>query len=75
MVSKIKDLFIIKVNYIDTLTIETYRANSENLNVVIRVQKVKQLGLTRPRGGGGGGHLGIFWVGMCRPGIQIGTPF
>ena len=25
--------------------------------------------------GGGGGHLGIFWVGMCRPGLQIGTPF
>ena len=25
----------------------------------------------RPRGG----HLGIFWVGMCRPGLQIGTPF
>ena len=24
---------------------------------------------------GGGGHLGIFWVGMCRPGLQIGTPF
>ena len=23
----------------------------------------------------GGGHLGIFWVGMCRPGLQIGTPF
>ena len=22
----------------------------------------------------GGGHLGIFWVGMCRPGFQIGTP-
>ena len=21
------------------------------------------------------GHLGIFWVGMCRPGLQIGTPF
>ena len=20
-----------------------------------------------------GGHLGIFWVGMCRPGLQIGT--
>ena len=20
-------------------------------------------------------HLGIFWVGMCRPGLQIGTPF
>ena len=25
--------------------------------------------------GGGGEHLGIFWVGMCRPGLQIGTPF
>ena len=25
--------------------------------------------------GGGGGHLGIFWVGMCRLGLQIGTPF
>ena len=22
-----------------------------------------------------GGHLGIFWVGMCRPGLQIGIPF
>ena len=22
-----------------------------------------------------GGHLGIFKVGMCRPGLQIGTPF
>ena len=27
------------------------------------------------RGGGGGGHLGIFWVGMCPPGPQIGPPF
>ena len=25
--------------------------------------------------GRGGGHLGIFGVGMCRPGLQIGTPF
>ena len=24
---------------------------------------------------GGEGHLGIFWVGMCRPGPQIDTPF
>ena len=23
----------------------------------------------------GGGHLGISWVGMCPPGLQIGTPF
>ena len=22
-----------------------------------------------------GGHLGIFLVGMCRPGLQIGIPF
>ena len=22
-----------------------------------------------------GGHLGIFGVGMCRAGLQIGTPF
>ena len=25
--------------------------------------------------GGGWGHLGIFWVGMCRLELQIGTPF
>ena len=39
---------------------------------------------TEPRVGGGGGHLGIFWVGMCRPGLhpvlkkispKIDTPF
>ena len=23
----------------------------------------------------GGEHLGIFWVGTCRPRLQIGTPF
>ena len=22
-----------------------------------------------------GGHLGTFWVGICPPGLQIGTPF
>ena len=26
-------------------------------------------------GAGGGGDLGIFWMGMCRPGLQIGTLF
>ena len=31
--------------------------------------------LVRVPGGGEGGHLGIFWVCMCRPGLQIGTPF
>ena len=24
---------------------------------------------------GGGGQSGFFWVGMCLPGLQIGTPF
>ena len=28
-----------------------------------------------PEGGWGGGGLGIFWVGMCCRGVQIGTPF
>ena len=31
------------------------------------------LQLVRPNPGGG--HLGIFWVGMCCPGLQIGIPF
>ena len=31
----------------------------------------KSFGEAGPRGG----HLGIFWVGMCRPGLQISTPF
>ena len=31
--------------------------------------------IRRNTGGGGGGHLGIFWVDMSRPGLQIGTPF
>ena len=30
---------------------------------------------THGPGGGGGEHLGIFWVGMCRPGYKIDTPF
>ena len=33
------------------------------------------LGKTLGGGGGEGGPLGIFWVGMCCPGLQIGTPF
>ena len=43
-----------------------------------------EVAVSSPRPGGGGRHLGIFWVGMCRPGpgaygllpgLQIGTPF
>ena len=29
----------------------------------------------RVAAGRGEGHLGIFWVGMCRPGLQIGSLF
>ena len=43
-----------------------------------------EVAVSSPRPGGGGGHLGIFWVSMCGPGpgaygllpgLQIGTPF
>ena len=30
---------------------------------------------TNSPGGRGGGDLGMFWVGMCRPGLQIWTRF
>ena len=36
---------------------------------------VKNLRIPVVEARGRGGHLGIFWVGMCRPGLQIGTPF
>ena len=42
------------------------------LQLAIHVVQNRHAGEKRP---GGGGHLGIFGVGMCRPGIQIGTPF
>ena len=31
--------------------------------------------MSHARGVGGRGHLGVFWVGMCRQELQIGTPF
>ena len=40
------------------------------------VAKISLSWVWHPRGGGvGGGHLGNFWVGMCCPGLQNGTPF
>ena len=36
-----------------------------------RIQDFFQEGVHSSRGG----HLGIFWVGMCRLGLQIGIPF
>ena len=38
-------------------------------------EKLKNRETHGPGGGGGGEHLGIFWVGMCRPGYKIDTPF
>ena len=44
-----------------------------------KVVDASEVGKGRPDDGkvtpGGGGHLGVFWVGMCHPGLQIGTPF
>ena len=39
--------------------------------LTVRNNEVSVLGGCPSRGG----HLGIFWVGMYRPGLQIGTPF
>ena len=43
--------------------------------VYYEVAKISLSWVWHPGGGGGVGHLGIFWVGMCCPGLQIGTPF
>ena len=39
------------------------------------IEQLLALAAECPGKGGGGEHLGIFWVGMCRPGLQIGTLF
>ena len=41
-----------------------------NFLCLVLISKLAQL-----LGGGGGAHSGIFWVGMCRLALQIGTPF
>ena len=50
-------------------------ANSRFVKDVRKARTCFDIGCDHIPGGGGGGHLGIFWVGMCRPGLQIGTPF
>ena len=37
--------------------------------------KVRSVDPDCPLSTRGGGHSGIFWVGMCRTKLQIGTPF
>ena len=37
--------------------------------------EIKPLFKFKVNSGGGGGHLSIFWVGMCRTGLLFGTPF
>ena len=48
------------------------RSQSPSLAQVYHPAKQTHVAQAPP---GGGDHLGIFWVGMCRPGLQIGTPF
>ena len=42
---------------------------------LLKKHKVHNVFILLAQRPGGGGHLGIFLVGMCRPGLQIGTPF
>ena len=48
-------------------------STSTPLSFIWSSPQVQRTRLSAARGGGG--HLGIFWVGRCRPGLQIGTPF
>ena len=49
------------------------RLNDSRISSIERRENYTKELITHP--GGGGEHLGIFWVGVCRPGLQIGTPF
>ena len=48
-------------------------STSTPLSFIWSSPQVQRTRLSAARGGGR--HLGIFWVGMCRPGLQIRTPF
>ena len=49
------------------------RLNDSRISSIERHENYTKELITNP--GGGGGHLGIFWVGGGPPGPQIGTPF
>ena len=44
--------------------------------IVHKIQSTELLGIgiAAVRVKSGEGHSGIFWVGMCHPGLQIGIP-
>ena len=46
-----------------------YVSSCQSVDLRIDIVKYEE-GAFKP-----GGHLGIFWVGMCHPGLQIGNPF
>ena len=43
--------------------------------IIFGVTRYRSQYMVKMDPGGGGGHGGIFWVGVCRLGLQIGTPF
>ena len=55
-----------------TVHVDLLRAGLHVAQSVERLTAEREVGGSIPARGG---HLGIFWVGMCRPGLQIGTPF
>ena len=67
-------LFILCMDIISTLKdMEIHLCKTLLLYTILKWGLVVQFAYW-PRGGGWG-HLGIFWVGMCRLELQIGTPF
>ena len=46
-----------------------------NGEIILSLTKTSPTDVCIRPGGGGGGYLGSFWVGLCRPGHQNGTPF
>ena len=60
----------VDLDFVSVYKIACLISFSWNVGRMIRAQSRRW-----PGSPGGGGHLGILWVGMCRPGLQIGTPF
>ena len=69
----IENVFSLRNTSLDK--IEGFVKKANNFHSTIKfTAEMSETEITFP-GGEGGGHLGIFWVCMCCPGLQIGTPF
>ena len=78
-------LIAVSVGTLTCMAIERYRAILTTFKTMLSQNVVKivicavwclSVALVAPYPGGEGRrHFGIFWVDMCRPGLQIGTPF